>query len=334
MQHQRWRAAVFATLVVTGGAVVSCRADRAEHAVTAAPAVRSQMLVTTAWLQDHVGDSNVVVVHVARDRSVYDTAHVPGARFLAWSEVASTRDGLPNELPPLEQLVATIRRLGIDSASRVILYSEDPGLIAARAYVAFDYAGIGDRTALLDGGWRVWTAEHRTVTADTAVVRATSYAPHFDPDVIIMRRTVRDVVWSRNDCGDARFALVDARPRAQYIGTDPGSHITRPGHIPGAVNLPWLQDVESEEHPVLRSPDELRAKLRALGVPPVGATIVSYCRTGGQASHTFFTLRYLGYDVRLYDGSYIDWSADSALPVIGPKDTARVAVGARTSCVE
>ncbi|HKI94093.1 MAG TPA: sulfurtransferase [Gemmatimonadales bacterium] len=332
MQHPRLGAAVFATLVVAGGAIVSCRAERADRAAGAAPAVRSEMLVTTAWLQEHVGDSNVVVVHVARDRSVFDTAHVPGARFLSWNDVATTRDGLPNELPRLEQLVATIRRLGIDSMSRVILYSEDPGLIAARAYVAFDYAGIGDSTALLDGGWRVWTAEHRTVTADTSVVRPTAYAPHFDPDALIMRRVVRDVVWSRDACGDLRFALVDARPRAQYIGTEPGEHITRSGHIPGAVNIPWLQDVESEDHPVLRSPDELRARLRALNVPPVGATIVTYCRTGGQASHTYFTLRYLGYDVRLYDGSYIDWSADSTLPVIGPKDTIEISNKRKASC--
>ena len=64
-------------------------------------AVKSDMLVSTEWLAGHLSDSKVVVLHVAANRTAYDAGHVPGARFVAQSELVVTRDGIPNELPPV-----------------------------------------------------------------------------------------------------------------------------------------------------------------------------------------------------------------------------------------
>jgi thiosulfate/3-mercaptopyruvate sulfurtransferase len=109
-------------------------------------------------------------------------------------------------------------------------------------------------------------------------------------------------------------ALVDARPEAQYSGMEPGEGVARPGHIPGAGSLFWERTIRSAEQPALKDADTLRALFRAAGVED-GETVVTYCRTGIQASFAYFVARYLGYDTKMYDASFIDWSSRSDLPV-------------------
>src|ERR1700722_4362957 len=89
--------------------------------VTAA-ATRSDMLVSTDWLAKHAGDPKVVVLHVAANRTAYDAGHIPGARFLAQSDIVVTRDGVPNELPGVADLKRVIEAAGVSDDSRIILY--------------------------------------------------------------------------------------------------------------------------------------------------------------------------------------------------------------------
>src|SRR5690242_12699927 len=127
----------------------------------AAPALRSDMLVTTAWLAQHLKDPNVVVLHVSRDRMAYDAGHIPGARFLGLSDLVVTREGILNELPPAAALKTVLERAGVSDDSRVILYGDTSVLPATRAYFTLDYLGHGARAALLDGGLPKWTTESR-----------------------------------------------------------------------------------------------------------------------------------------------------------------------------
>jgi len=76
--------------------------------------MRTEMLVTTDWLSANLNNPNVAIVHVARTRAGYDAGHIPGARFVSWEDITTTRNGIPNELPPVETLVSLVRRLGID----------------------------------------------------------------------------------------------------------------------------------------------------------------------------------------------------------------------------
>ena len=277
------------------------------------PHVRTNMLVSTEWLAAHLSDPKVVVVHVGMDRQGYDAAHIPGARFLAWTDVAVTRD-TPNEIPPVADLLITVRRLGLDADRRIVLYADGGGLPSARAYVALDYIGLGDSTALLDGHWLKWTAEGRPVTKDVPQVEPSSYVPKLNPDVIVTQRSMEDYVHAKDNIGGTPVDIIDARPPKQYAGDEAGEGIARPGHIPGAASVFWLQNLVSAKEPVFKSPAELRAIYRDAGVRPTD-TVVTYCRTGGQASHAYFTLKYLGYDVHLYDGSYIEWQAGKDAPV-------------------
>ena len=91
------------------------------------------------------------------------------------------------------------------------------------------------------------------------------------------------------------------------VGADAGADIHCAGHIPGAINVAWNENMTSSAAPVFRSIDDLRAIYSEI---PDGDTIIVYCRTGMQACVDYFVLRYLGRDVHLYDGSYIEWSRD------------------------
>jgi thiosulfate/3-mercaptopyruvate sulfurtransferase len=113
--------------------------------------------------------------------------------------------------------------------------------------------------------------------------------------------------------------LIDARPVEEYTGTTPGEGIPRGGHIPGASNVFWMQNVVSKENPTLRSAAELRRLYEEAGVQH-GRNIVTYCRTGGQASHAYFTLKYLGYEVVMYDGSFFEWSNTEGTPVVAGRE--------------
>jgi len=306
-----WIGLLVAAFIV--GAVAGC-AGLSSAGGIAKQAPRRDMLVSTAWLWQRLGDRHVVVAHVGKNRTVYDAGHVPGARFVAWMDVAVTRDGLPNQLPPLADLVALVRRLGIAQDDRVVLYDEEGGLWAARVYVALDYVGLGDRVALLDGHLKKWVQEQRALSREQPQGEASSYVPRPRPEVLVSLTAVRDIVWARTQVAGSPAAILDARPAPQYLGADPGEGIKRPGHIPGAVNVFWQRHLLSTDSPVLRSESELRALYAEAGVRP-DDVVVAYCRTGVQASHTCFVLKYLGYDVRLYDGSYSEWSAAPDTPI-------------------
>jgi thiosulfate/3-mercaptopyruvate sulfurtransferase len=291
----------------------------AARAVSAAE-VRNQMLVSTAWLAENLQRPELVVLHVAHERSGYDAAHIPGARFVAVREVAVER-GTTNELPPVEDLVALVRRLGIDQDSRIVIYEEGAGMRAARLYWALDYLGLGDNAALLDGQWKKWQAEQRPMTAAAPEVRPSRYVPRLRPEVVVGFGTMRDLSAAKAKMAELPLAMVDARPSSQYTGEE-AYEGERAGHIPGAASLFWMRTLVSEQNPVLRPAEEIRELYRQAGAE-AGHLVITYCHSGFQASHAYFTARYLGYDVRMYDGSIIEWSAQADAPLVQAAETKR-----------
>jgi thiosulfate/3-mercaptopyruvate sulfurtransferase len=123
------------------------------------------------------------------------------------------------------------------------------------------------------------------------------------------------LVRTRGSLGES-LVTIDARPETFYRGNTPGQGVGRAGHIPGAINIPWSRNLTSTNDDALfRSPDELRSLYSAYKIGR-GTTVITYCRTGVEASMTYFVLRYLGLDPVLYDGSFIEWSNSGATPVV------------------
>jgi len=278
-------------------------------------AVRSEMIVSTAWLAVHLNDPKVVILHVAHERAHYDGGHIPGARFVGWGEITATRNGVPNELAPVAELQKLFERLGVGNNARIVVYGDNSGLSAARAYFTLDYLGHGGRAALLDGGLEKWQAERRAISTDVVEPKTAGFTPRVRPGVVTNLDVVRDLSWIATNLDSSGAVLIDARPVDEYTGAKPGDGVPRGGHIPGAANVFWMQNIVGKESPVLRSPRELYTLYEKAGAQH-GRTVVAYCRTGGQASHSYFTLKYLGYDVVMYDGSFFEWSNTETAPVV------------------
>ncbi len=266
-------------------------------AILAVAASRPDMLVTTDWLAQHQNDAKVVILHVAANRTAYDAGHIPGARFVALGDLAVTKDGIPNELAPAADLKRVLEAAGVSDDTRVILYSDAAVLPATRAYFTLDYLGHGDHAALLDGGLEKWKGEGKTLSKDAPAPAQGHLTPHPKPELIVSMDAVKQI--SAKPASSE--VLLDVRPAADYKG-EKGSH------IPTAINAFWMENQASRENQSLRTEAELRKLYETLGVSP-DKRVVTYCNSGMQATQSYFTLKYLGYDVRLYDGSMSEWNA-------------------------
>ena len=281
----------------------------------AGPKVRSEMLVTTDWLAKHINDRDVFVIHVATERKHFDDGHIPGARFLSSKEILTTRNGVANELPAVADLQKVFEQLGVGDTGRIVLYGENSGLLAARVYFTLDYLGHGDRAALLDGGIEKWKAEKLLVETQPVKTEPVKFTPRPRPQIVAKLDAMRDLSWVAANIPDADVTIVDARPEEQYAG----NQTQRTGHIPGAANIYWLTHLLSRENPTMKPPSELSKIYEAAGLKS-SQKAVTYCNTGMQASHTYFTLKYLGYDVMMYDGSFSEWSSTEGAQVVKGKE--------------
>ncbi len=278
--------------------------------------VRSQMLVSTDWLAKNLKNPKVVLLYVGRERKDYDAAHIPGARFLALSDVVTVVNGKPNEIPPVEKLQSVFAKLGVNNDSRIVLYGENFNLFAARVYFTLDYLGFGDQTALLDGGLEKWKLEKLAPETAAPEIKAGNFTAKLNPSILAVREVVGDISWTIANDNTANYALIDARPKDEYTGAKAGDGVKRGGHIPGAASVFWMENnLVSKEDPVLRPVSELQKIYEAAGATK-GKKMVTYCRTGVQASHTYFVAKYLGYDAAMYDGSFLEWSSIENTPVI------------------
>ena len=268
-------------------------------AALAAPALRSDLLVSTDWLGQHVSDAKVVILQVSANRTAYDAGHIPGARFMALTDLATTRNGVPNELPEPAQLKKLFEAAGVSDDSRVILVADANVLAATRAYFTLDYLGHGDKAALLDGGLSKWTAENRTLSKDVPTPAAGNLTLRAKPELVVSTEAITDLTKRSNPASGA--VLLDVRSAPEYRG-EKGSH------IPTALNANWVDSQLSRENQALKPESDLRKLYEAAGLKG-DRPVVTYCNSGMQASQSYFTLKYLGYDVKMYDGSLSEWNA-------------------------
>ena len=281
--------------------------------LSATPAnANPKIFVESDWLAAHSADPNVVILHVGRDRSTYDSGHIPNARFLPFAEIAATRDGIPNQLPPAEQLKAAFEKVGVGDKIQVVLYSDRIGVYAARAYFALDYLGHGSRTVLLNGGLEKWKSESRPISKEEPKPAPALLTVRPHPKLIVDRRQVQRML------KDPHVVLIDARPPDEYSGAQLSDGAPRAGHIPGARNVFWVDNLESVQNPVLKPMSEIQKKYEQAGVGR-GKRVIVYCRAGVQASHDYLTLKMLGYKSVIYDGSFFEWSnaKDTAVETSG-----------------
>ncbi|HYB73692.1 MAG TPA: sulfurtransferase [Candidatus Sulfotelmatobacter sp.] len=280
------------------GVLAACAmpASRSSAAVDRARTASPHLLVDAAWLRVRLGDPGLRVVDLRAPRE-YAGGHVPGAVNLRVEEMGGTA------VPALEERLG---RAGIAPDHTVVLYDDQSGLPASRLFLTLEYLGH-DRVHILDGGFPAWSAAGGALTRDLPRHPAAAYRARPRPDLIAGKADVLAGL------GRPDRVLVDARSEAEFRGRD--VRAARGGHIPGARHVEWTENLQRGAVPVWLSARELAALYRAAGVTP-DKEVITYCQTHSRASHTFFTLRLLGYRrLKAYLGSWEEWGNDPALPV-------------------
>jgi len=271
-------------------------------------------LVSTAWLAEHLGEPDLVVVDASwfmpslgRDgHAEFLATHIPGARFLDIDEVADRTNPAPHMLPGADDFGRAMAALGVGRGDRIVVYDNSPTRTAARGWFMIRHFGA-DQVAILDGGFQKWTAEGRS----TEIGEAKPRKAHFDA-----RERVGEVVIKADvlACG----IILDARGAGRFEGSeaDPRPGVA-PGHIPGARNLPFGSLYRDDG--TFKSLDEIRKLFADAGIDPA-QPFTATCGSGVTANSLLFAAHLLGADGnRLYDGSWSEWGADPATPkALGP----------------
>jgi thiosulfate/3-mercaptopyruvate sulfurtransferase len=273
------------------------------------------LVVTTAWLAQHLSDKGLVIFQIGDRTSqpAYDEGHIPGAQFLnPFTELSTPRveGALALELPSADSLKAVLERKGLSNDSRVVLYwAREYFSPTSRTLLTLEYAGLAGKVSILDGGYEVWKGEGRPITTDVPAVAPGHFVVQPNPAIVV------DADFVKAHLEDPKVRIVDARDTSFYNGRE--TRQGRNGHIPGAASVPFGTMVDSTGR--FLAPAVLKAQFAKAGVKD-GQTVVTYCHIGQQASLVWFGARLVGFNARLYDGSFQGWAKRTDLPVVNPAE--------------
>jgi thiosulfate/3-mercaptopyruvate sulfurtransferase len=306
-----------ALLIVSGISIMAGCSEAPppeEKPVEPAPTIDS--LVSAAWLQEHLGSPDLVVLDATvviesdaagnfrsvNGRASYEEGHIPGAGFADLLGELSAQDAeFQYTLPPPEQFAAAMGALGVGDDTRVVLYDRMSMPWAARVWWMLRWIGF-DNAALLDGGLNAWTAAGGQLSTEPVTPTPRTLSVNLRPGLIADQEEVRASI------DDEAIRLVDVLPEIHYRGE--WTMYERPGHIPGATNIPTTRMFDETGH--FRPNEELAA---LLGDDRDTRTI-TYCGGGIAASIDAFVFTRLGFtDVAVYDGSLDEWTSNPDNPM-------------------
>jgi thiosulfate/3-mercaptopyruvate sulfurtransferase len=255
------------------------------------------LMVTTDWLSNHLSNPALRLLDV-RTAEHFAEGHLPGAVHVDLAALSTTIADVPGLLLSPTPFAEKMNQFGIHPDTAVVVYDDNWGLAAARVLWALQRYGF-TQASLLTGGWDQWQTEDRAIETAVANVVLGDFAVNADETVLAERE------WILAQLDNPDVVIVDTRGRQEFAD----------GHLPGALNWDWLNAVPVDSWDALRPAQDLLAELAGIGITP-DKEIVTYCRSGVRAAHTYWALRQLGYPhVRNYDGSWLEWGSGAGLPI-------------------
>jgi thiosulfate/3-mercaptopyruvate sulfurtransferase len=276
-------------------------------------------LVETSWLAAHLGEPDLRIfdcsvklvpvdggVRPESGRAAWAAGHIPGSAFADLiTDLSDGSNPLPFMMPPAAQFADVMGRYGVGNGTRVVLYDSGGHMWATRVWWMLRAMGFDD-AAVLDGGLTKWRSEGRPLSTEVARYPATSFTPHPRPELFVDKQTVEDSLGASGVC------MLNALSADEHAGRT--SRTVRPGRIPGSGNVPAMSLIDPVTGTYLPL-EILREKFRHAGALD-GCRVVTYCGGGIAATSAAFTLVRLGApQVAVYDGSMVEWSSDSSLPM-------------------
>lgn len=271
-------------------------------------------LVSTDWLANRLGDPALAILDATRHlpsaqrapRAEFETAHIPGARFLDLASLVDKSSEVPQALPSPYQLAERLRDLGVPPDAEIVVYDDSAVRTSARAWFMLTASGF-PRVAILDGGLAKWRAEDRQM--DSGI----SDRPRAAPTTSAPIRRVATKAEMLANLREPREQVLDARSADRVFGHgDDPVHGGANGRIPGSLNLPY--PLIFAENGTYLPPGKLRAAFERAGID-WDRPIVTTCGSGITACVLLFAAHLAGKDdLRLYDGSWMEWGADPTTP--------------------
>ncbi len=273
------------------------------------------ILITPAQLQSMTTSLPTVIIDT-RSPDAYAAGHIPGAvnmhdifTFLA----TSSKQGL-EELRG--KFAEAFGAAGLSGEEIAVVYEDSMTTgfgQSCRGYFLLEFLGY-PKSVILHGGYQAWLAASLPVTTDVPATEPKTFP--VDESAASVMLTSEDVLASLDD---ASIVKLDVRDVDEWVGISSSPYgvdfCPRKGRIPGAVWIEWYRMMKPGEVPLFKSKEELQAECETVGINP-DSTVYLYCFKGARASNTFVALKEAGVkDVRLYFGSWNEWSRDPALPI-------------------
>ena len=270
----------------------------------------SQLLITPKELSSLLGETGAKrpLILDLRPPESYTAGHIPGAIHIdLWGVSLIDTDPAPLKafMWMIEHVLAAH---GVDAATPVVVYDEQSGIRAARAFWFLEYFGHPS-VRLLDGGYNAWAAAGLEISRDAGPPPTSEWTGDRKEEALATWREVRSAL------GRSDSVILDTRSEGEYWGTTVRAR--RGGAIPGAVHIEWTRNLTADGD--FKPAAELRRMYEDAGVTP-DREVIAYCQGGYRAAHSYLALRLLGYPrVRTYVGSWKEWGDREELPVELPR---------------
>ncbi len=268
-------------------------------------------LVDPKWLYDN---SQQVKIIDLRHSSDYLLGHIPNAINIPLQRFTRVKNNVKGFVETPAAFKALMEEHGINNDDTLVLYSDWSFLGSMRVYWVMDFYGHNN-VKVLNGGIQAWVNSGANLSTDAPPRTSSSYVIEINTDVITTK--FQTFMASKNP----DYVLVDARDNTQYRGEK--SLTPRKGHIPGAINIPWVNLVKNRNesdnysHSASSSTlEDIQILKEKLALIPKDKKIILYCNGGQESSVLYFALKELGVSASVYDGSWFEWSSDAQMPVV------------------
>ena len=266
------------------------------------------LLVDINWLKKNLNSSSVRLIDMS-DSTQYQRFHIPGATHLPYSAINTRNKRDVSFSVGKNQIIKILGLLGIQSKHHVVIYDDMGGLHAGRFF--WELEKIGHKNiSLVNGGLVKWILAGNKVTAESRNVKPTQYISSSKSE----RKNTADIEEILNNKFNNKNILLDVRSKDEYAGHP---RYPRSGHIPGAKWLEWSEAVNFKDAFKMKNQKTLTKQLQKIGISKTDTPVTLYCQSAHRASHSYFTLRQLGFHhVKIYDGSMSEYSKVKSAPLI------------------